>query len=119
VPPHLRVPLLHGRVLPPPVALPPLGLARYVPRGLVACDPSTGVPLPGYGAGIQILPPCIRVPTVPLDPVSVPLAEDTAQPGAGEKAATAPSLVDVGLQTSFTETDRQRSPHLVQEVSRY
>ena len=112
--------------------------------GVVVCDPSTGVPLVGFSSagvppapggvgGAQIvlpIPPCIQMPTAiplghtlgtptapPPPPPPVPVSATDQQDGEGEEDGTGgPSVADVGLQTSFTETPQPKTPQLVREV---
>ena len=128
-PPPLTVPLFCGRVIstaPPPVAgylQPHPGGALGGATGVVACDPSTGVPLVGPLPQLMVpLPPCVRMPSaIPLGhtpgsppPAAVPAARR-------EDVSAAPSVADVGLQTSLSEdtTPPHRPPQLIREVHTY
>ena len=134
-PPPAGVPL---RVLPVgQPAIPPTG-CRLWPHpggtGVVVCDPSTGVPLVGSvpgGAQVLPIPPCIHMPTAiplrhtpaspsptPAPPPTATALFSTAESEAHRPDTTArPSVADVGLQTSFSETSTNKPPQLIQEVS--
>ena len=123
VPPP-SLPLLHSQVRAPlGIAGAGMPVSGYtLPPGVVACDPTTGVPLSAVFLPPPPPPPCVHMPTaIPLAPPStvrpttVPLAESPDDP----TAASWVSKADVCLQTSFKEsgtTSTTASPHLVQEV---
>ena len=128
------LPIPIGQSNPPP-ALFPSRVLYTLPQplpgttGIVVCDPSTGVPLVGPTVGgpqwVLPTPPCIRIPTpVPPPDTSAPSSSGvsatqgpaTTEPEHQMSMTVPPSVADIGLQTSFSDSTTDRGPHLTHEV---